>query len=234
MELQIGVAKVDKYGESHSGDTVEVIERPNGGISIVLADGQKNHHSNKSISTMVSHRIIGHITEGLRDGLAIRAAAQAIYNEHQGAVTANLNVLSADLQTNTILISRNNPMPIFLITEGKVDCSNTESAPIGESADIIPTIIELPIRSRLAVVIFTDGVHEAGRDDSQDGDTCTIIEALIEEQEPSAQEIAEGVLKQAIRLDDGRPKDDMSVVVLNIAPQSGDQIRRMNITMSLP
>jgi len=51
MEIRIAVAKVDRYGSSESGDTVEVIERPNGGLSVVFADGQTNHKSNKSIST---------------------------------------------------------------------------------------------------------------------------------------------------------------------------------------
>jgi len=42
MEIQISISKIDRYGEGNSGDTVEVVERPNGGISIVMADGQKD------------------------------------------------------------------------------------------------------------------------------------------------------------------------------------------------
>jgi serine phosphatase RsbU (regulator of sigma subunit) len=233
MELKIAVAKVDKYGASKSGDTVEVIERPNGGISVVLADGQINKEDNKAISTMVSHRVIGHISEGVRDGAAIRAASRSIYNEHSGNVTANLNVLSADLQSNTILLSRNNPVPVFIINEGRVDCLNADSEPIGSRADISPTIVELPIQPGLAVILFTDGVFEAGREDSLKVDICTTIEALIEEQEPFPQEIADVLLKHAMRLDNDRPKDDMSVIVLFVSPQSSDQIRRLNVAMSL-
>ena len=39
MEIQAAVAKVHKYATSESGDTLETIERPNGGLSMVLADG---------------------------------------------------------------------------------------------------------------------------------------------------------------------------------------------------
>ena len=42
MELQIAVSKIRKYATSSSGDTVEVVERPNGGLSIVMADGQRS------------------------------------------------------------------------------------------------------------------------------------------------------------------------------------------------
>ena len=53
MEVQIAVAKVNKYATSESGDTLEVIERPNGGLSVVLADGQTSH------CCMVTNRLNG-------------------------------------------------------------------------------------------------------------------------------------------------------------------------------
>ena len=41
MEVQVAVAKIGKYATAESGDTVEVVERPQGGISAVVADGQR-------------------------------------------------------------------------------------------------------------------------------------------------------------------------------------------------
>ena len=40
MEVRIAVTKINKYASLESGDTLEVVERPNGGLSVVLADGQ--------------------------------------------------------------------------------------------------------------------------------------------------------------------------------------------------
>ena len=233
MELRIAVAKVDKFGETKSGDTAEVTERPNGGLSVVLADGKAFGVSNKAISTMVSHRVIGNISEGVRDGAAIRAASSRLFAEHNGDVQSNLNVISADLQTDTILVSRNSPVPVFLITDGRVDCLTSESEPIGTRADIVPSIVELPIRPNMAVITFSDGIHRAGWQKVQNLDICTAIEAFIEEEEPTAQEIADYLLNQAIRLDEGQPKDDMSVVVMSVTPHSVDEIRRLNVSMNL-
>jgi serine phosphatase RsbU (regulator of sigma subunit) len=233
MEIKIAIAKIDKPGKGTSGDTVEVTERPNGGISIVLADGQIEKRDSKAISTMVAHRVIEQISEGVRDGASIRAAAQSIFSEHQDKVQANLSVVSVDLQTNTIIVSRNNPMPAFLIREETVDCLSSESEQIGSRADVTPTIIELPIRPELAVVVFSDGVFHAGQDNQQVMDICTTIEAFIEEQEPTAKEIADFLLNRAIRLDDDQPKDDMSIIVLLVSSRPTDAIRRMNIAMPL-
>ena len=47
MEIQLAVAKIAKYAMSESGDTVEVIERPHGGVSVVLVDGQRSGRSAK-------------------------------------------------------------------------------------------------------------------------------------------------------------------------------------------
>ena len=233
MELYIAVTKVDKFNQTQSGDTVETIERPNGGISAVLADGRINGESNKAISTMVSHRVIGNISQGVRDGAAIRAVSSRLFAEHNGTVQANLNVVSADLQTDTILVSRNSPVPVFLISDGRVDCLSAECEPIGFRADVLPSIVELPIRPNMAVIVFSDGVFNAGLERSQNLDLCTTIEALIEEEDPTAQELADYLLQQSIRLDDSFPKDDMSIIVMLISPQSTDNVRHMNVSMSL-
>lgn len=233
MKITVAVAKIDRYGSSESGDTVEVIERPNGGISVVFADGEINERNKKSISTMVSHRVIDHISDGVRDGAAIRAVSRSIFAEHQGSVRANLNVLSVDLQTNTIIVSRNNPVPVFLINHEKVDCLSSDSEPIGGRVDIDPSIVELPINPGMTIIVYSDGVANAGKSNQQNPDICTTIEALIEEQEPSAQEIADFLLNRAIRLDDSLPKDDMSIIVLQVSAHSKDRIRRMLVSMTL-
>ena len=73
LELQVGVAKVSKYAVSESGDTLEVTERPHGGLSLVLADGQQSGRAAKVISSLVARKAITLLAEGVRDGAAARA-----------------------------------------------------------------------------------------------------------------------------------------------------------------
>lgn len=233
MEIKIAIEKIDKDIAGLTGDTVEVIERPNGGISIVLADGQIDHRSSKMVSSIVTNRVLGSISKGLRDGASIRAAAQSIYAEFQGKVQANLNIISVDLQTNTIIVSRNNPIPAFVIHEERVDCLSGDIEPIGAHQEVNPSIIELPIRSEMSVVVFSDGVYNAGSQTKMVMDICGTIEAFIEEQEPTEKEIAEFLLSRAIRLDNGQPADDMSIIVLQVTSRPSDSIRRMHISMPL-
>ncbi len=229
MEIHIAVAKINKYASSESGDTLEVVERPNGGVSVVLADGQTSGKGAKVISSMVVRKVIGLLAEGVRDGAAARAASDYLFTERSGKVTACLNILSADLQTGTLVISRNNPAPVFVAAGERIECLEAESPSIGTSRNIRPAITEFRLEPGMTVVFYTDGIVDAGSRYGLSLDVCTLLESLLEEQNPSAQSIADAVLSEAIRLDQGRPDDDMSVVVTRITSQETDQVRRMAV-----
>jgi serine phosphatase RsbU (regulator of sigma subunit) len=231
MEIQIAVAKTNKYAVSESGDTLETVERPNGGMSVVLADGQTSGRGAKTISTMVVRKVIGLLAEGVRDGAAARAASDYLYTERYGKVSATLNILSADLQTGTLVITRNNPAPVFIARGDKIECLNSESTPIGTSRNIRPAISEIALEGWTSIIIYTDGILHAGDRYGQELDICTLLESLLEEQDPSSQEIADALLAHAIQLDQGRPNDDMSVVVLRVLPFESDLIRRLTVRL---
>ena len=171
------------------------------------------------------------MAEGVRDGAAARAASDHLYTERLGKVSATLNILSADLQSGTLVITRNNPAPIFIAHEDKVECLNSESRSIGTSRNIRPAITEIALEGWTTIVLYTDGVLHAGDRYGQALDICTLLESMLDEQDPTSQEIADTLLSQAINLDQGRPNDDMSVVVLRVLPFESDLIRRMTVRL---
>ena len=230
MEIEIAVAKTNRFGSEVSGDSIEVIERPNGGYSAVMCDSQNSGPEFKIVSGMIVRKVMGLIADGIRDGAAARAASDFLYTEKQGKAPCFLNILSADFQTGTVVITRNNPTPIFVAQDDRVECLGGASPPIGAERNTRPSITEIAIRPNLTIVLYTDGLFNAGKAHGDIGlDICTTIEALLDEQEPTAQTIADAILYQAIRLDNQRPEDDMSVVVLRIASKQTEQIRRMNV-----
>jgi serine phosphatase RsbU (regulator of sigma subunit) len=231
MEIQIAVAKTNKYASSESGDTLEVVERPNGGVSVVLADGQTSGRGAKVVSTMVVRKVISLLAEGVRDGAAARAASDYLYTERNGKVSATLNILSADLQSNTIVIARNSNCPVFIAHGEKIECLSAESRPIGTSRNIKPAITEIALDGAITIVMYTDGLTHAGDRFDQSIDVCTLLQSYLDEQDPSSQEIADALLGNAMRLDHNRPNDDMSVVVLRVAKNNKDEIRRMLVRL---
>lgn len=231
MEIQLAVAKVVKYGSLESGDTIEIVERPMGGVSCVLADARSSGASAKSVSSMVVRKVISLLSDGVRDGAAARAASDFLFMEKGGTCSVYLNILSADLQTQTLVISRNNPTPVFISQSDQIECISSESNPVGQERNIRPTITEVSLFPRTTVVLYTDGVMHAGERFGQSIDFCSMIQAYLDEQEPSAQYIADALLSHALRLDLNQPNDDMSVVVLRVIEKAEDNIRRLTVKL---
>jgi serine phosphatase RsbU (regulator of sigma subunit) len=233
MEVQIAVAKTNKYAVSESGDTLEVVERPNGGLSVVLADGQTSGRGAKAVSMLVVRKVIALLAEGVRDGAAARAASDSLYTDKHGKVTSTLNIVSVDLQTGTVVITRNNPAPFFIARGEQVDCIGTDAPSIGTARNTRPVISEVPVEPGLVIVLYTDGLVHAGERVGRPMDVCTSLKAMIEEQDPSPQAIADALLAEAVNLDEGRPADDISVVVLKVLKHRGDNVRRMTVRLPI-
>lgn len=232
MEIKLAVAKTNKYATSESGDSVEVVERPNGGISVVMADGQSSGKGAKQISSLVVRKVISLLSEGVRDGASARAASDYLFTERKGKVSATLNIVSIDLQTATMVITRNNPLPVYIASNGEICAFDDECHPIGLYRDTRPLISEMPLEPGLSVLLFTDGLVHAGSRTGENLDIVTFLAAHLED-EPNPQELADDLLKDAMELDRGRPVDDISVVVIQVSDQQSDSVRRMTVQLPL-
>jgi serine phosphatase RsbU (regulator of sigma subunit) len=231
MEVQIAISKIKKYATSSSGDAAEVIERPNGGMSVVLADGQSSGSGAKWVSSLVVRKVIQFLADGVRDGAAARAASDALFTERGGRVSATLNILSADLQTGTLVITRNNPAPVLISYDDQIKLLSEESDSIGLRRDTRPMISEIPLAPGLTVVVYTDGLVHAGSFFGDSMDVCTSVQAELDSENPSPSHIADSLMNHALKLDRGRPRDDISIVVLRVINRGDDLIRRMTVQL---
>jgi serine phosphatase RsbU (regulator of sigma subunit) len=234
MELQIAVSKVGKYAASESGDTLEMIERPQGGLSVVLVDGQQSGRGAKAVSNLVARKAIGLLAEGVRDGAAARAAHDALYTQHHGQVQATLNIISIDLASKTLVLTRNNPNPAFVVTPAGASELAEASQPIGLYRHTRPVISEIPLRPETVVVVYSDGLAGAGVRKGKVLDVRAKVEQLHAAGLEAAQTWADRLLAEALAQDDGRAADDISVLVVAVLQRQGqDDARRMLVRMPL-
>jgi serine phosphatase RsbU (regulator of sigma subunit) len=182
---------------------------------------------------MVVRKVIGLLAEGVRDGAAARAASDTLFTDKQGKVVCTLNIASLDLHSRTVVLTRNNPSPLFVCRGEQIDKFDSESIPLGTSRDVRPLITELPIEPGLTIVIYTDGLVHAGERRGVPMDVGGTLRSILEDQDPSPQLLADSLLAQAISLDDNRPADDISVVVFKFTPRDGDAVRRMTVRLPI-
>ncbi|MCX6046828.1 MAG: SpoIIE family protein phosphatase [Chloroflexi bacterium] len=228
LEVQTAVAKINKYASEESGDTVEVVERPQGGISVVMADGQRSGRSAKAISNIVVRKAISLLAEGVRDGAAARATHDYLQIQRGGKVSAELTIVSIDLVTQTLVISRNARCPILLRQGEEMRWLDEASEAVGIYRNTKPTITELSVADAITIIAFTDGVWAAGYRTGEKIDLPNILQMTDPIGATNAQTIADAILAVALQLDQNRPHDDATVLVTKImAATQADNTRRL-------
>ncbi len=232
MELRVAAAKVGKYAAQESGDTLEMVERPGGGISFVLADGQTSGQGAKTISNIVTRKVVSLLAEGVRDGAAARAAHDYLFTQYRGKVRADLTIVSLDLRTKTIVVSRNTHCPILVRRDGSWTSIEGEASPVGIYASTKPLIEEFPFQLDTYVVVSTDGLWTTGRQHQTWNVLDFVREQFGDGGDPHA--IAEALLQEACRRDAERPADDISVLVLAVLRrEDGGKVRRLRVQVPI-
>ena len=235
LTIELAIAKTNKYASRESGDTAELAERPGGGFSVVMADGQGSGRAAKSLSLLVTSKAIGLVKEGVRDGAVARGVHDYLFAYRHGQVSATLDILSVDLRSGTIVVTRNAATPMLLRPAGDDQLVPGSSGPIGLYHHTRPAVTQLPMAPGLRVVLFTDGVASAG---SRSGGVEFDLLAFAGRCLPSgldAEAVADRLLDEAIRRDEGRPADDMTVVALTLREHADPiLVRRIELTVPLP
>jgi len=154
----------------------------------------------------------------------------AIKAEYHGEAELSLNILSCDLEASTILITKNNRVPVFLI---RSDLENMISYRGSEEIDLLrPTVYQFAIEDNFTIVMFSDGVASAGQALGQPLEWGDLMETVLDEPDLTVRQLADQLLGQAVAHDLGDPHDDMTVVAMRVGQEEGKPVRK--ISMVLP
>jgi len=230
--INCAIAKTNKHASRESGDTAEIVERPGGGISMIAIDGQGSGRAAKTLSLLLSARAVSLIKDGVRDGAVARAVHDHLFAFRNGQVSATLDIVSVDLRSRTALVTRNSSTPLIIGRGDQFDSAPCQADPIGTYPLNRPAVWELPLEDGLILIVGTDGVATSGR--RAGGSDFDLAEAAARVRIPagSMADLADGLLAESIQRDQGRPADDMTVLVLGVASdERGAPIRRMTATI---
>ena len=222
MEVRIGIAKTTKYAMSHCGDSCDFAERPHGGISAIIADGQGNGLAAHHTSSWVVNKAVSLIADGARDGAVARAVHDYLYAMKDKKVSCTLTVLSADLDTETVVISRNSNCPVIVKTPDYVSVYDENVNPIGVHHHTKPLMYEVPFEPGMVLVSYTDGIQHAGRKHSNMADFQKIMDIINDNTAEDCDFIASSIMDYALSLDKNQAADDMTVVVMGLCETVSD------------
>jgi hypothetical protein len=233
LAIELGIAKTNKYASRESGDTAEVVERPGGGVSVVVVDGQGSGPGAKALSLLLTGKAVALLKEGVRDGAVARAVHDTLLAYRGGKVSASLDIVSADFKHGALVLTRNGTSPVVVRIKDKVVSLPPVEGPIGIYPFTRPGVERFPLQVGLQVWVMTDGVVTAGnRAGLPKLYLDTIADALMDS-ELDALAQAQRMLRAAMDADNGRPSDDMCVMTLRaVATASDAGVRTLH--MSFP
>ena len=234
VTINLAIAKTHKFGNRDSGDSAEVVERPGGGFSVVVVDGQGTGAQAKRLSLAVAGRAVTLLNEGVRDGVVARATHDFLYALRDGRVSAELDIISVDLASATVLFTRNSEVPMVVWQQGSLRLMRESGGRIGIYRHTRPKVLEFPAEPGLVALVVTDGVINAGQRWGSPFVLDQLAGSLITGT-ASASALADGVLQGAMAADHGRPNDDMTVVALSLGHGVHEQpVRRIVMSVPLP
>ena len=235
MKISSAITKTPKYAVSDSGDSAEIIERPLGGLSALIVDGQGSGKSAKVLSAALAGRAAGLINDGTRDGAVARSVHDWLFAQKHGRVSATISIISAATDTNTLVITRSGHCPVFVLTPSASHCFDAPCDPLGFYRYSRPQVDQVDLVPGLIAVSFSDGIMSAGRrtDEILSIQAWQILIQEICSQGISPESVAEKILAHALSLDQQRPNDDMTVVVLAYLDSPADGIRRLKVEYPL-
>ena len=208
---EVGIAKTNKYASRESGDTAELVERPEGGIAVILCDGQGTGRAAKTLSMLATSKAVALLKEGVRDGAVVRAVSDHLLAYRHGQVSVTLDVVSLDPRRDVVGVTRFSTLPLVVCRRGGCDLVDAAADPAGRQSLAEPAALELAVDADLTVVVVSDGIVNAG---SRRGAALDVVSTVAASLGHGAPALADAVLDAAISSDHGRPNDDMSVVVL--------------------
>ena len=230
MLVNISIAKVNKHGKAIGGDTAEIVERPLGGVTGIIVDGQGSGKAAKIISNAIVGKITTLISDGARDGAVARAVQDYLFTIKDGRVSATLTMVSVALDTNSIIITRSGHCPVLVMDDQAETIYDDQVNPLGFYKFSKPQINEIPLKKGLTILAYSDGLLSAGKRYNNIITQEQIISLLRED--TTTQTKADKILELALELDKDRPNDDTTVLIMEIVDTDNKNIRK--ITSSYP
>ena len=208
-----GTARAVKEGEEKSGDNYAIIESEKGKLTVLLSDGMGSGEKAAADSELILDLLEKMLEAGYPLDAALKLVNSALVSGFENQNMSTLDVCDLDLYDGTCAFYKMGAAASFLKREHGVEQIISPGLPLGIFRETKPKKLERKLMDGDYVIMMTDGVLDALKQNRYEETMRQIIES-IGEQNPK--EIARRILQFVLHCCGGHIKDDMTVVVLGI------------------
>lgn len=208
-----GFSKAVKEDEAVSGDNYAVIEAEKGRMTIMLSDGTGSGEKACRDSERVLDLMEKMLEAGYDTGAAVNMINTALFAVGEDGNHPTLDICEIDLYRGSCQFRKVGGAAAFLKRSGEVELLSSGSLPLG----VFPQVDTEPLCRKLEdgdyLIMVSDGVVDAFEKEEYEKRVSEVI-AGIEDSNPG--DIAERLLRIALRASGGRIHDDMTIGVIGI------------------
>lgn len=216
--VEVAKATKTKNKSEISGDNNAITRLKDGKFMIAISDGMgSGEKANKSSKTVIQ-MLEKMLTTGFDKDVSIGLINSAIKLNSNEETYATIDISVVDLAKGNIEFIKNGACPTFIKSNNKVEVVKAVSFPAGMLDKIDLVVYDKDLKQNDIIIMCSDGILEA----NQELENKELwLKDLIEQIETQdVQKIANIIMGEAIDLNLGIAKDDMTVIVAKLTEKN--------------
>ena len=214
FKVTTGVAKASKNNGMVSGDNYTFMNTDEGKYVVALSDGMGSGQSAATQSKATISLLEQLMESGFDKDTTVKLINSILVLKSSEDSFATIDLSVVDLYNGEVEFVKIGTVPTFIKRPQKVDIIKSASLPAGILSNIEMEIVHKKVDSGDFLIMITDGILDSFKKESDDEKEFQSFLQEIKSANP--QEIADIILDKAYKNCDGKPVDDMMVVVSKV------------------
>jgi len=211
FDIVFGCSSISKNGVLKNGDAHSVVKLDNGRYMVALCDGVGSGEKAQKISNLSITLIENFYKAGFENDTILSSINRLLsLNNEENFSSVDLCVL--DFNNNLCDFIKLGATYGFVKNVNKTDVIESSGLPIGVLEEMKPHITKRTIQPFDIIILLSDGISDAF-DTKED-----LQEFVYNINSTNPQTISEEILDRAVDLNDGKIKDDMTVLAVRVFP----------------
>ncbi|WP_425467171.1 stage II sporulation protein E [Pseudalkalibacillus caeni] len=212
--VETGMANAAKGGAWVSGDSHSTIELGSGKYAIAISDGMGNGERAHLESNETIQLLQKILQSGIDETVAIKSVNSVLSLRNTDEIFSTLDLAMIDLQDANAKFLKIGSTPSFIKRGEKVHMVEAGNLPMGIIQEFDVDVVSEQLKAGDLLIMMSDGVFDGVK--NVENPEFWMKRKIRELQTVEPQAVADLIMEEVIRTDEGLIKDDMTVVVAKI------------------
>ena len=214
LKVSVSVAKQAKYGSDVSGDSFTFMNTGNGKYFIALSDGMGSGFRAAVQSKATVSMLENFLESGFDKDMAVKLVNSVLVMKSTDDTFSTMDISVIDLFNGETEFVKIGAAPTYLKRNDRIEMIKSASLPAGILISMDTELIHKNIDTGDMLIMMTDGIIDSFAGDEA-GDRA-LMKFLQEIKTINPQQIADDILEKAVANCEGKPFDDMTVIIAKV------------------